>query len=253
MQKGRYLTLALFLAGLIGLTIARQGAGNAYANTQSDSQAGALMEQATVAGRFDGAAGQSRLEGIGGVLATIPTGQATLALLESYHISVRFDTGHGSRFYKERNEIVMDSSQGDFSAALSLVHEATHARYFHEGLTATVEYSDREVYVQMKVEEEITAVESQVLAATELSEIGVDISKLRHVLYYQYQQAAGKASRLARYENPSSEESKIKEISQEAGREAITQVITSGEFVRSTDGQTYADYWGSVWDALSAF
>lgn len=251
MQKVRNLAPVLFITILIGLTINRLGAGNAYANTQTDSQAEALTEQTTAAGRVDGTANQYRLEGIGAVLATIPTGQSTLALIERYQISVRFDVGHGSRFYKERNEVVIDLSQGNFSAALSLVHEATHGRYFHEGLTASAA-DDRQTYVQMKLEEEISAVVSQVKAATELSEIGVDVSKLHHVLYYPYQQAAGKASRIARYDNPSLDEGMLKEIGQSAGRETISQAITSGEFVRSTDGQTYADYWGSLWETLNS-
>lgn len=250
MQKLRYLTIAIFLTVLVGLTVTRQDTRTVYATNQADLYEQAPVEQTAEAGKIDGAADQSRMDGIGAVLAMIPTGRETLSVLEYYQISVRFDTGHGSRFYKERNEVVIDSSQGDFSAALSLVHEVTHARYFHEGLTASSVDDDRHTYVQMKIEEEISAVESQVKAVSELSETGVDVSRLHHVLYYAYRQAAGQASRIARYENPGLGESNLKEIGQDAGREAISQAINSGAFVRSTDGQSYSEYWGSVWDAL---
>jgi hypothetical protein len=189
-----------------------------------------------------------RFERINKVLSMIETGQSTLRLVADYEINVRFEAGKGSRFNRQKNEIVIDSTLGHFSAALSLVHEVTHARYFHEGMAADIGSLSRQKYVQMKLDEEISAVVTRNEATMELSEKGVDVSRLRHSIYYPHQQAVRSAIRKARYENPGLNEETLQNIGRAAGREMVREVLVSGQAVRSTNKQSYLEHWQSHWD-----
>lgn len=191
---------------------------------------------------------QERFEGIRQVLETIETGQSTLRLLEKYKISVSFEPGSGSRFYPHRNEIVVDSKFGHFSAALILIHEVTHARYFHEGLAADVITSGRQTFVQQKIEEEVAAMVTSIEATIELSETGVDVVNLRPSLYYPYRQAYGSAVRAAKYANPGLDETTLQSTGRAAGRAAVLEALLNGQVVTSVTQQSYREYWGSVWD-----
>jgi len=116
---------------------------------------------------------RKRFEEIREVLKMIETGRTTLHLIEAYDIDVVFESGKGSRFNPNTNQITIDSNVERFAAALILIHEITHARYFHEGSMADIQLDGREAYAQKKVVEEMEAVVSNIEAKIELTEVGV--------------------------------------------------------------------------------
>lgn len=192
---------------------------------------------------------EDQFEEISQVLSMIETGQTTLHLIAKYDIGVGFDRGRGSRFLPYRNEIIIDSKNGYFSAAIILIHEATHARYFHEGLAADVTVDDRQVYVEKKMQEEINAMAASIEATSELWEAGVDIANLHPSLYYPYKQAYGSTFRAAKYDYPGLDNETLRNIGRAAGQKAILEAVLDGQVVTSVTQQTYLEFWGSVWDA----
>lgn len=188
------------------------------------------------------------LEEIGQVLRMIETGRTTLQLIERYEIGINFELGNGSRFRPSRNEIVIDSKLGRFSAALILVHEVTHARFFHEGVVADVTMHSRQTYVQQKTEEEMNAMAASIEATMELWEAGVDVVNVRPAFYYPYRQAYGSAVRAAKHDYPGLDEVTLRSIGRAAGQSTLLEALLSGEVVTSVSQETYAEYWGSVWD-----
>jgi hypothetical protein len=192
---------------------------------------------------------QERFEEISQVLSMIAKGQSALQLIDTYEVGVGFEYGEGSGFYPHRNRIVIDSRFGKFSAALKLIHEATHARYFHEGLAADVALHDRDAYVEMKMEEELAAMVATIEATSELWEAGVDISNLRPFYYYPYKQAYGSAYRAAKHDHPELDAEVLHDIGRAAGNSVVLDVLYGGQVVSSLTQQTYLEYWGTVWDA----
>jgi hypothetical protein len=194
---------------------------------------------------------QERFEGISKVLNMIESGKSALQQIEAYQIGVRFEPGGGSRFFPSRNEIVLDSRFGKFTAALILVHEATHARYYHEGLAADIKLLNRQAYTQMKTEEEMAAAINSIAATKELWESGLKVANLHQALYYPYQQAYGSAVRSAKSEYPGMDEISLQNIGHAAGRETVRWAFLNGQVVTSITQQSYLEYWGSVWDQIN--
>lgn len=191
---------------------------------------------------------QQRLEDINRVLGQIQTGQETLHLIDEHEIDVRFELGGGSRFNPSRNQIIIDSRFGQYSAAVLLVHEATHARLFHQGLPADPRRDDRQTYVHRKLVEEANAIATSIEATAELWEMGVDITSMLPPMYYPYQQAYGSTVRAAKYDYPTLDEVTLQRIGRDAGLDVVLQAVIEGQVVTSTGQQTYMAYWGSVWD-----
>lgn len=192
---------------------------------------------------------QERFEEISQVLSMIETGQATLHLIDKHEIGVAFEPGVASAFYPRRNEIVIGSGIGKLTAALRMVHEVTHARLHHEGLATSVTLPDRQLYVQMKMEEELTAMVTAIEATSELWEVGVDISGIRPSYYYPYKQAYASAYRVAKFDFPGSADATLHNIGRAAGRSVVSEALYDGQIVTSLTRQTYLEYWGTVWDA----
>lgn len=191
---------------------------------------------------------REHFEDISQVLSMIETGQTTLHLIDKYEIGVGFELGEGSRFYPYRNEIIIDSKFGHYSAAILLIHEVTHARYFHEGLAADVALNAQHVYVQRKMEEEVNAMVASIEATSELWEAGIDISNLHPSLYYPYKQAYGSAFRAAKHDYPGLGDKTLQNIGRAAGKHTVSEGVLGGQVVTSITQQTYLEYWGLVWD-----
>lgn len=190
----------------------------------------------------------ARFEEISRILSMSDRGESALQLIETYRINLRFEPGNGSRFLPHSNEIVINSKAGRFSAALTLVHEATHARYYHEGMAADIKLLSRQAYTEMKMEEELMAVMNRIEATEELSENGVVVSNLPHVLYYPYRQAYGSAVRAVKNDDPGLDEDTLQNIGCTAGRTAVQQALLQGQVLTSNTQQSYPEYWGSMWD-----
>ncbi len=191
---------------------------------------------------------EEQFEAISKVLNTIEKGRATLQLIEAYQINMRFEAGNGSRFIPPSNEIVIDSNIEPISAVLILVHEVTHARYYHEGLAANINLLNRPVYTQMKIDEEVMAVINSIEVTMELAESGVNVAELRHALYFPYRQAHGAAVRAAKSDYSGLDDGTLHQIGRTAGRTTVEQAFLTGEVVTSTTQQSYSEYWGSIWD-----
>jgi len=120
----------------------------------------------------------ARFEEISRVLSMSEKGQSALQLVEAYQIRVRFEPGNGSRFIPNRNEIVIDSRAGKFSAALTMVHEVTHARYYHEGLTADILQS---IFIRSRIIN---------LGGTHSRSIGLPVGVMQHMSQIGHNNAA---------------------------------------------------------------
>jgi hypothetical protein len=189
------------------------------------------------------------LEGIDEVLSMTETGRTALHLIDKYEITLNFELGAGSRFCPGRNEIVIDSRLGHFSAALVLIHEVTHARYFHERATAEATILNRQAYVRQRMEEEVDAMVASIEATIELYEAGVEVRNIRPSLYYPYRQAYGSAFRAAKFDYCGLSDATLQRIGRTAGRSAVLGAVLDGQVLTSITGQTYMEYYGSLWDS----
>lgn len=202
---------------------------------------------------FDGVGYSVDLEylaGIDEVLSMTEAGRTTWRLIDKYEVALHFELGAGSRFYPGKNEIVIDSRLGRFSAALVLIHEVTHARYYHERLTAEATILSRQAYVQQKMEEEVDAMLTSIEATIELYEAGVEVRNIRPSLYYPYRQAYGSAFRAAKFDNHGLSDATLQRIGRTAGRSAVLGAVLDGQVLTSISGQTYTEYYGSLWDSI---
>lgn len=187
-------------------------------------------------------------ERISEVLKAIATGRDTLNLLEKYGIDVQFESGGGSRFNPNTNQIVVDSEHDLYSAALILIHEVTHARILHEGSAADVKANGRQEFVQKKVAEEMEALVSSIEAKIEFEQNGFNTSELSCTLEAPYRQAYGAATSTAKITDPGLDDEALQAIGRAAGRATVLQALLNGKAVTSNTQQTYPFYWGLEWD-----
>jgi hypothetical protein len=75
------------------------------------------------------------LEELKTLLLIISTGQEALEIKERYEVKVEVEANGGSQFLASSNTIEIDSAYDLTQAALTFVHETTHAQYRHEGLS----------------------------------------------------------------------------------------------------------------------
>lgn len=252
MQLPRRLLLISLATLLVTIMVLSPLANKVYSAQHGVSQqitaVESLSSQSTYREGSQSGLDRERFADIRKVLSMVETGRTALHLIDKFDIGIGFDRGEGTRFYPYRNEIIIDSKYGQFSAAIYLIHEITHARYFHEGLAADVKQTPRQAYVQMKLAEEISAMVASIEATTELWEAGVDISNLHPSLYFPYKQAYASAVRAARFDDPGLDELALQNIGRVAGHRAVTEAVTTGQVVTSITQQSYEGYWGSVWD-----
>jgi len=241
--------IALFLAVGCNRPSEKEAYSAPFAVAQQEAASSGFSSESTLSSaQLNTGLDDVRFEAISEVLAMIESGRSTLSLIEAYEISVVFEAGEGSRFNPNTNQIVIDSNNKRFSAALILIHEVTHARYYHEGSVADVHLDGRQAYAHKKVEEEMVAVVSNIEAKMELAEVGVDTSDVQSALYYTYRQAYGPAIRAAKWDAPGSDEETLREYGREAGRSAVLEALLNGEALTSNTQESYRDYWGSEWD-----
>jgi len=191
---------------------------------------------------------RDRIEEISQVLSKIEIGRGTLRFIQEYKVLVSFEPAHGTRFYPYRNEIVIDTRQGKFTAAISLIHEATHARYFHERMGDDEMTGGRHEFVHQKLEEEMNAIVTSIEATSTLWETGVDITAFVPPMYFPYKQAYGTAYRAAKSDYPGLDDQVLDKIGRIAGQNAVSKALINGTLVTSVNEKPYPDYWGLVWD-----
>ena len=193
-------------------------------------------------------ADQERFNEIREVLNLMATGQEALALVEQYGIAIRFEAGTGSYFNPTTNQIVVDSNHEPVRAALTLVHETTHARYRHEGSAADITADGRQEYVEIKVTEEVEAVVKSIEAKMELEAAGPDVAELRYTLEYPYRMAHEDATAVALSEHPGLDKQALESIGRSAGQQAVFAGFMDGKTWTPHTKQSYPDYYGEAWD-----
>lgn len=194
---------------------------------------------------------RQRFDEISAVLNQIATGRTALSLVEKYDIGIYFEAGGGSYFNPNTNEIVLEANHEPVRAALSLVHEVTHARYLHEGSTADILADDRQTYIEKKVGEEVAGVVKSIEAKMELEAAGVDVSELWYTLEYPYRTARETAIENARANEPDSSDASLEAIGREAGRQAVFEGFMNGKTWTSVTKESYPNYYGGDWDRVN--
>lgn len=191
---------------------------------------------------------KTRFDAIKTIMEASPTGQEALAILGKYAVQVYFVATGGSSFSPSTNKIKLNSTHSDERAALTMVHEANHARYKHEGLSADIMALSREDYVKQKVQEEAEGAVKSIEAKVELEGTTIDVSKATFPQEQEYREAYQKAIDAAKASDPAATEDDLKKRGREAGKARVIQGFMDGEVVTSTDGKSYPDYYGDAWD-----
>lgn len=189
-----------------------------------------------------------RFEEMVKLLSQVELGQSALSLINHYDIAVQFTSERGSRFDVNTNQIFINRSHDSVMAALILVHEATHARYLHEGSAIHIKVDSRETYIAKKVQEEAAAVVNSIEAKMELEALGIDTNGQHATLEMPYREAYEIAMRSALADGASLNDGSAQAISRTAARQAILDALMNGEAITSNTKQTYPVYWGTVWD-----
>jgi hypothetical protein len=182
------------------------------------------------------------------LLNRIDTGKSTLSLINQFNIGIQFTSEKGSRYNPNSNEIFINRSHKPVLAALILVHEVTHARFWHESSAADVSNDSREAYVVKKIQEEATAITNSIEAKMELESAGMDTNGQLTTLEMPYRQASEKAITAVSANDCGLDEESVQAIGRAAARETIFDALMTGKAVTSNTQQTYASYWGTEWD-----
>lgn len=165
-------------------------------------------------------------------------GRQTLQWLADQGIPVVFDTVAGGAWWDGTSVTLGVGYEDPVDAALTILHEANHARYDHDGRSVDDEIGDlpKDEYVGGKLDEEADGVVQEVLGARELRATGVEVpvstAETRYGTAYDAAIAAGRSTAQAEAE----------------GFAAVREMFVDGTFVTSTTGDSYEDYYGDAWD-----
>jgi pilus assembly protein Flp/PilA len=168
-----------------------------------------------------------------------PTVRAAIEAMNEHGITISTGTAGGGSYYSG-GAIVLDPNSG--LDADTFVHEMNHAIYDQEGRHANVDTMGRQEYIDAAIAEEIEGSVQGAQAVYELLQAGQTVPKPSFFDAYE----KGIADLLAT--NPAA----TPEEQMAAGREGIRQrfhdAFYNGEFVTSTTGVPYPDYYGQGWD-----
>jgi hypothetical protein len=220
----------------------KAGEGNAV---ESKAVGGTWETIASAATDPTKAADEQKLKEMKEILAKSPTGAEALKYIEDNKIPVKFADGGGS--YWNGKEIVIDRSKSAESAALTLVHEAGHAKADRTDTSGDIKNQTREKYVETMINEESAATVDAIQTKNELVKAGVDV-KRTYPLEKEYNAAYKAAVEQAKKDNPKATEAELDAIGQKAGLDRVRQGFEDGEVVTSTNGKTYPEYYGGAWD-----
>ncbi len=184
------------------------------------------------------------------LLVKTETGKMTLDLMGSYHVGIRFDQGSGTIYHVPSNTMVIDANQDPVLAAINLVHEMNHARYYHEGLRADAHAYDRDEFVRMKIAEEAQCVVLSIQVKTELWKAGVDVFVFNYPLEEAYYQAHMAAVEAAVAQEAGQDVDKLLAIGIEAGTARVVKGLMNGEVRRSSDQELYPDFFAKAWQEV---
>lgn len=211
------------------------------------TQFSSLVESVSVAGGSD-----AEFKAVAAILNQIESGQNALALMEKYAVEVKFVTGGGTYYLALENKIVINRNQSTQRAALSFIHEMTHARYYNEGLRVDIGGADQELYVQGRIEEEAEGVVNSIEAKKELAAAGFDVSQMIYPLEEAYTEAHQRAQNAARVRKQDITSTELESIGQDAGTAQVIQGFVNGEVQGSKRSSPYTETYGECWSAADA-
>ncbi|WP_258726597.1 hypothetical protein [Cellulomonas sp. NS3] len=165
-------------------------------------------------------------------------GRQTLQWLADHGIPVVFDSVAGGAWWDGTSVTLGTGYDDPVQAALTILHEANHARYDREGRSVGDDIGDlpRDEYVGGMLDEETDGVVQEVLGARELRDTGTEVpvsaAESRYGAAYDAAIAAGRSRAQA----------------EDAGFAAVREMFTDGTFVTSTTGESYEDYYGDSWE-----
>jgi hypothetical protein len=160
-------------------------------------------------------------------------GRQTLRWLADNKVHVYIDEDTKGAYWNGRS-IEMAPGPGE---ALTLIHEANHARYDKEGRRADAKKLSRDDYIEAKIAEEVDGTLQEVQAVRELRSAG-----------YSGPPPAGELEYDSAYQNAKASGASDAEAEQ-AGRDAVERAYSSGKLLATTNGQTYSELYGNSWDS----
>lgn len=190
------------------------------------------------------------------VLNTVPSGRNALALMEKYQVRVKFIPGSGSYYLSSPNTVVIDAvvdaNHGPERAALTFVHEMSHAQYVQEGLAADIWSDTREEFIELKLAEEAEAVVRSIETKAELHKAGLDVGPVTYPLEEAYWDGFRVATKSAAAQNGDVTVSELLAIGREAGKQTVVDGFMNGQVWASNSLQPYPEYYGTDWDSKNA-
>ncbi|MGW8181516.1 MAG: hypothetical protein ACWGQW_22535, partial [bacterium] len=176
------------------------------------------------------------------------TGSDLLELQKTYHVSVQFEEGRGSRFRGSSNLILLDLRHDAVKAAMYFAHEMVHAQSFNEGKSADIESESRQAYIDLKIREEVEGMMASFLVKMELEHIGVDVAEtdfpMEIIFYRAYQAAIEQAGQM----DSSLSAQELEATAQAAGAQALFDAFSSDRIRTSNTHEPYTDYFAARWD-----
>lgn len=168
-------------------------------------------------------------------------GRALLQWLHDNDIEVVLDPDETAYWYSDGTlTIGMDDGNGGQrtpgEGAVRIFHEANHAQYDVEDLNADVDEQDRDSFIHDSVYEDAVATAEQIRAARQLREAG-----------YEVPRQPGEGAYEDAYDDAIADGKSPAEAFQ-AATDAVNEEYYNGGIVQSTDGKSYPDKWGEVWD-----
>ena len=182
---------------------------------------------------------QAKLEGI---LKRDPAGREALQTAEELDVGMGLSSpGAGSAFHSDTNTFFIDPQTNPDLAAMTYIHEVTHARQHDDDRFPDPTAVDREQYV-----EAFLALEAE--ARIEVFRYEKERPLLDHWSSSPEEEAfwAAYDAELADVQPGVSEGERL-ESAYAAGKEAILEYYRDGSIVTSTTGESYVDYFGTAW------
>lgn len=182
-------------------------------------------------------------------LGTIAGGREALETITKYGVKVSFVSKGGGVFSSEENTIVLDASWSLKDNALTIVHEANHARYYHEGKSgnARIDTLSRPDYINTMIEEEAEGVVREIEAKADFKAAGVKVpgaDRLERI----YEAAARTAMAAAKRKDKAISDDDLQARGREAGKNAVIREFKSGRVITSNTLEPYTVYYGKGWD-----
>jgi DNA-binding transcriptional ArsR family regulator len=203
-------------------------------------------------------AAEKRISSIGGesagfkqvamVLAQSAIGRHLLRLKETYQVDIKFEEAGGSRFRKQENLIILDSSHDSVKAALFFAHEMQHVQAFYKGEQANPKSVGRQAFIEHKLHEEAKGMAVSMQMKMELEQLGFHVSNMPFPMEDYYREAYQAATERAWLTDNTLGRLELDAIGQAAGEKALFDAFISGQIQTSNTYDSYPKYYGHVWD-----